>query len=85
VARGDIGTEFDNKHVKEMVDSYSTENEEKSGVLESWIRTMKRYMFVWFSTNKTRRYVGAFDVNHCKKLNQFLTVCQGHHDRGNDT
>jgi hypothetical protein len=32
-------------------------------------------------------YQILFDSHHCKKkkLNQFLTVCKGHHNRGNDT
>jgi hypothetical protein len=37
----DRGTEFDNKHVKKLVDLYSTENEKKSFVVERWNRTMK--------------------------------------------
>ena len=37
----DKGKEFYNKDVKELVELYSTENEEKSSVVERWIRTMK--------------------------------------------
>ena len=35
---------------------YSTENEEKSCVVERWNRTMKEKMFKYFSANSTRKY-----------------------------
>ena len=35
------GKEFYSKHVHQLVDLYSTENEEKSSVVERWNRTMK--------------------------------------------
>ena len=44
----DKGKEFYNKHVKDLVDLYSTENEEKSSVVERWNRTMKEKMFKYF-------------------------------------
>ena len=37
----DKGKEFYNKHVQQLVDLYSTENEDKSSVVERWNRTMK--------------------------------------------
>ena len=37
----DKGKEFYNKHVQQLVDLYSTENEEKSSVVERWNRNMK--------------------------------------------
>ena len=37
----DKGKEFYNKHVRQLVELYSTENEEKSSVVERWNRTMK--------------------------------------------
>ena len=37
----DKGKEFYNKDVKDLIELYSTENEEKSSVVERWIRTMK--------------------------------------------
>ena len=40
----DKGKEFYNKHVKDLIELYSTENEEKSSVVERWIRTMKEKM-----------------------------------------
>ena len=41
----DKGKEFYNKYVKGLVELYSTENEEKSSVVERWIRTMKEKMW----------------------------------------
>jgi len=41
----DKGKEFYNKHVQQLVELYSTENEEKSSVVERWNRTMKEKMF----------------------------------------
>jgi hypothetical protein len=32
-----------------------------------------------------KRTLQKLFIYHCKKLNQFLTVCKGLHDRGNDT
>ena len=40
----DKGKEFYNKDVKDLVELYSTENEEKSSVVERWIRTIKEKM-----------------------------------------
>ena len=37
------GKEFYNKDVKELIELYSTENEEKSSVVERWIRTIVVY------------------------------------------
>jgi len=54
----DKGTEFYNKHVKALgIELYSTENEEKSSVVETWNRTMKDRMFKYFTANSTRRYI----------------------------
>ena len=44
------------------MDLYSTENEEKSSVVERWNRTMKERMFKYFlSANNTRRYIDIVD------------------------
>ena len=43
----DKGKEFYNKHVKDLIELYSTENEEKASVVERWIRTMKEKMNVY--------------------------------------
>ena len=58
----DKGTEFYNKRVKSLgVELYSTENEEKSCVVERWNRTMKEKMYKYFSANSTRRYVDVLE------------------------
>ena len=44
----DKGKEFYNKDVKDLIELYSTENEEKSSVVERWIRTMKEKMLEIF-------------------------------------
>ena len=40
----DKGKEFYNRDVQKLVELYSTENEEKSSVIERWNRTMKEKM-----------------------------------------
>jgi len=58
----DKGKEFYNKDVKALgVELYSTENEEKSCVVERWNRTMKEKMFKYFSANSTRRYIDVLN------------------------
>jgi len=62
----DKGKEFYNKDVKSSLESkscslYSTENEEKSCVVERWNRTMKEEMFKYFSANSTRKYLDVLD------------------------
>ena len=51
----DKGKEFYNKDVKELknpgITLYSTENEEKSSIVERWNRTMKNKMWRMFSAN----------------------------------
>ena len=53
----DKGKEFYNKDVKELIELYSTENEEKSSVVERWIRNMKEKMWKYFTDNNTNVYV----------------------------
>ena len=55
----DKGKEFYNKDVKELIELYSTENEEKSSVVERWIRTMKEKMWKYFTTNSTGVYINV--------------------------
>ena len=58
----DKGKEFYNKDVKSLgVELYSTENEEKSCVIERWNRTMKERMFKYFTANSTRRFIDVLD------------------------
>ena len=53
----DKGKEFYNKDVEELIELYSTENEEKSSVVERWIRTMKEKMWKYFTANSTDVYI----------------------------
>ena len=58
----DKGKEFYNRHMKELlkknnVELYSTENEEKSCVVERWNRTIKRTMWKYFTANNTQNYI----------------------------
>ena len=53
----DKGTEFHNKDVKDLIEIYSTENEEKSSIVERWIRTMKEKMWKYFTDNNTYIYI----------------------------
>ena len=58
----DKGKEFYNKTVKNLLEKnniilYSTENEEKSSVVERWNRTMKRNMWKYFTANNTHVYI----------------------------
>ena len=53
----DKGKEFYNKDVKDLIELYSTENEEKSSVVERWIRTMKEKMWKYFTANSTNVYL----------------------------
>ena len=55
----DKGKEFYNKDVKDLIELYSTENEEKSSVVERWIRTMKEKMWKYFTTNSTNVYINV--------------------------
>ena len=54
---GDKGKEFYNRDVKGLIELYSTENEEKSSVVERWIRTMKEKMWKYFTDNNTNVYI----------------------------
>jgi hypothetical protein len=58
----DKGTEFYNVNVKKVLNEhnvslYSTENEEKSSVVERWNRTMKTNMWKYFTANNTHTYL----------------------------
>ena len=53
----DKGREFYNKDVKDLTELYSTENEEKSSIVERWIRTMKEKMWKYFTDNNTYNYM----------------------------
>ena len=53
----DKGKEFYNNNVKGLVELYSTENEEKSSIVERWIRTMKEKIWKYFTDNNTYTYI----------------------------
>jgi len=54
----DKGKEFYNAEVKKLgMELYSTENQEKSAMVERWNRTMKERMFKYFTANSTNKYV----------------------------
>ena len=55
----DKGKEFYNKDVKDLIELYSTENEEKASVVERWIRTMKEKMCKYFSAKSTNVYINV--------------------------
>ena len=59
----DKGREFYNKDDKKLVELYSTENEEKSCVVERWNRTVRDRMFKYFSANSTRKYIDILDAH----------------------
>jgi len=67
----DKSKEFYNKHAQQLVELYSTENEEKSSVVERWNRTMKEKMFKYFTANSTRKYIDILDefVNRYNNTN----------------
>ena len=58
----DRGCEFYNKDVRKQVELYSTENEEKSCVIERFNRTIKEKMFKYFSVNNTRKFFDVLDL-----------------------
>ena len=55
----DKGKEFYNKDVKDSIELYSTKNEEKSRVVERWIRTMKEKMWKYFLAKSTNVFIDA--------------------------
>ena len=55
----DKGKEFYNKDVKDVIELYSTENEEKSSVVVRWIRTMKEKMWKYFTANSTNNFINV--------------------------
>ena len=58
----DKGRDIYNKDVQKLVELYSTENEEKSCVIERFNRTIKENMFKNFSANNTRKCVNVLDL-----------------------
>ena len=69
----DKGKEFYIKHLKELLEKhnitlYTTENEEKSGVVERWNRTMKNKMRKMFTANNSTVHYDKLD-NLVKEYN----------------
>lgn len=66
----DKGKEFYNKVMlnllgRKKVEIYSTENEEKSSIVERWNRTIKSIMWKYFTANNTKVYVNILnDIIH---------------------
>ena len=58
----DKGREFNNKDVKKLFELHSTENEEKSCVIERFNRTIKEQIFKYFCANYTRQFVDVLDL-----------------------
>ena len=58
----DKGREFYNKDVQKLVELYSTENGEKSCMIERFNRTIKEKMLKYFSANNTRKFVDVLDL-----------------------
>ena len=58
----DKGRDFYNKDVQTLVELYSTENEEKSCVIEEFNRAIKEKMFKYFSANNTTQFVDVLDL-----------------------
>ena len=71
----DKGSEFFNAIMKDLLDKngiklYTTENEEKSSVVERWNRTMKERLFRMFSANNNTIYWDKLD----KLVDKIITV-----------
>ena len=73
----DKGSEFWNKKVVENVmkkygvKMYTTENEEKSCIVERWIRTMKSIMFRYFTAARTKNYISVLPKMVLKYNNSY--------------
>ena len=68
----DNGTEFYNKHVKDLLGKnkitlYSTENEEKSGVVEKWNRTIKNKMWKLYVVVLRNGHAQEREPKECNK------------------
>ena len=71
----DKGSEFYNKHMKDLLDKhniklYSTENEEKSSVVERWNRTIKTMMWKQFTAQGNTMYLGY--ITHVVETVQYV-------------
>ena len=53
---------------------YSTENEEKSSVVERWNRTMKNIMWKYFTSNNTQKYIDLLPSMVEKNNNTYRSI-----------
>ena len=58
----DKGREFYNNDIQQLVELYSTENEEKSCVIERFNRTIMEQLYKYFSANNTIKCVDVLDL-----------------------
>ena len=63
----DKGVEFYNKGFKTLLEEegiklYSTENEEKSSVVEMWNRTIKNILWKYFTPSNSTSYIDQLPV-----------------------
>ena len=58
----DKGRKFNNNDVQKLFELYSTENEDKSCLIDRFNRTINEKMFKYFSSNDTRKYVDVLDL-----------------------
>ena len=70
----DKGTELYNQLLKVVlainnVTLYSTENDEKSNIVERWNRTMKNIMWKYFTVNNTQKYIDVLPSMVVEKYN----------------
>ena len=71
----DKSTEIYNQQLKSVLTAnnvtlYSTENEEKSSIVERWNRTMN-IMWKYLTANNTQKY--KFSVKHGRKVQQYIS------------
>jgi hypothetical protein len=62
----DKGSEYYNKNVSDLLEKrgieiYSTENDEKCSVVERWNRTIKSWIWKYFTANSTHKWVDILD------------------------
>ena len=68
----DKGCEFYNKDIQKLVALHSTENEEKSCVIERFNRTIKEKKFKYFSANNTKFVFDVLDLLVDQYNNSFV-------------
>ena len=72
----DKGTKFYNQQLKAVlvannVTLYTTENEEKSSIVERWNRMVKNIMWKYFTANNTQKYICS--AKHGRKVEQYIS------------